>query len=255
MKGVIKMAKKTINREEIVKKLVELEGNLMDYIPENEKGTDRVKLLDRIMAVNAGEEKLGDDEMQKLYEEGASLLKVETEVKKAKKSAGKKKAEEKSEDKTEGKPKKKLPAKKEKAEPKADAPKKEKKSVSKKKKEEPVKEEKPAFEFPKELETEEDGVYKQAKIKKLIDIEEGDLVAGQWTEEDLKEFEYDNTGALRIPKKFEQDIDVCVVLAVSEEIVYALSIATNKMYHFTAEDVPTMDSNGMLWRVYKPVGE
>lgn len=248
------MAKKVMNREEIEKKLVELEGNLMDYIPEDEKLTDRVKLLDRIMAVNAGDEKLSDEEMQKLYEEGASLLKVETEVKKAKKSAGKKKVEEKSEDKTEGKPKKKLPAKKEKAEPKADAPK-EKKSVSKKKKEEPVKEEKPAFEFPKELETEEDGVYKQAKIKKLIDIEEGDLVAGQWTEEDLKEFEYDNTGALRIPKKFEQDIDVCVVLAVSEEIVYALSIATNKMYHFTAEDVPTMDSNGMLWRVYKPVGE
>lgn len=244
-----------MNREEIAKKMVELEGNLMDYIPEDEKLTDRVKLLDRIMAVNAGDEKLSDEEMQKLYEEGASLLKVETEVKKAKKSAGKKKVEEKSEDKTEGKPKKKLPAKKEKAEPKADAPKKEKKSVSKKKKEEPVKEEKPAFEFPKELETEEDGVYKQAKIKKLIDIEEGDLIAGQWTEEDLVEFEYDNTGALRIPKKFEQDIDVCVVLAVSEEIVYALSIATNKMYHFTAEDVPTMDSNGMLWRVYKPVGE
>ena len=249
------MAKKVMNREEIAKKMVELEGNLMDYIPEDEKLTDRVKLLDRIMAVNAGDEKLSDEEMQKLYEEGASLLKVETEVKKAKKSAGKKKVEEKSEDKTEGKPKKKLPAKKEKAEPKADAPKKEKKSVSKKKKEEPVKEEKPAFEFPKELETEEDGVYKQAKIKKLIDIEEGDLIAGQWTEEDLVEFEYDNTGALRIPKKFEQDIDVCVVLAVSEEIVYALSIATNKMYHFTAEDVPTMDSNGMLWRVYKPVGE
>ena len=248
------MAKKVMNREEIEKKLVELEGNLMDYIPEDEKLTDRVKLLDRIMAVNAGDEKLSDEEMQKLYEEGASLLKVETEVKKAKKSAGKKKVEEKSEDKTEGKPKKKLPAKKEKAEPKADAPK-EKKSVSKKKKEEPVKEEKPAFEFPKQLETEEDGVYKQTKIKKLIDIEEGDLVAGQWTEEDLVEFEYDNTGALRTPKKFEQDIDVCVVLAVSEEIVYALSIATNKMYHFTAEDVPTMDSNGMLWRVYKPVEE
>ena len=112
------MAKKVMNREEIEKKLVELEGNLMDYIPEDEKLTDRVKLLDRIMAVNAGDEKLSDEEMQKLYEEGASLLKVETEVKKAKKSAGKKKVEEKSEDKTEGKPKKKLPAKKEKAEKK-----------------------------------------------------------------------------------------------------------------------------------------
>lgn len=247
------MAKK-MNREEIVKKMVELEGNLMDYIPENEKGTDRVKLLDRIISINAGEEKLGDDEMLAVLEEGQSLLKVETEVKKKKKSAGKKKSEEKSEEQTEEKPKKKLPAKKEKAEPKADAPKKEKKSSSKKK-EEPVKEEKPAFEFPDKLETEEDGDFVQTKIKKLIDIEEGDLVAGQWTEEDLVEFEYDNTGALRIPKKFDKDIDVCVVLAVSEEIVYALSIATNKMYHFTAEDVPTMDSNGMLWRVYKPVGE
>ena len=86
------MAKK-MNKEEITAKLVELEGNLMDYIPENETGTDRVKLLDRIISINAGEEKLSDDELQKLYEEGASLLKVETEVKKAKKSAGKKKAE------------------------------------------------------------------------------------------------------------------------------------------------------------------
>lgn len=242
------MAKKTINREEIVKKMVELEGNLMDYIPENEKGTDRVKLLDRIMAVNAGEEKLSDDEMQKLYEEGASLLKVETEVKKAKKSAGKKKAEEKSEQ-TEGKPKKKLPAKKEKAEPKADAPKKEKKSLPAKK------EEKPAFEFPNKLETEEDGDFKLVKIKKLSDIEEGDLIAGDWTEEDLANLEYDTIGVLRKPKKFDKDIDVCVVLAVSEEIVYALSIATNKMYHFLQDEVKDMNSNGMLWRVYKPVGE
>lgn len=247
------MAKK-MNKEEITAKLVELEGNLMDYIPENETGTDRVKLLDRIISINAGEEKLSDDELQKLYEEGASLLKVETEVKKAKKSAGKKKAEEKSEDKTEGKPKKKLPAKKEKAEPKADAPK-EKKSVSKKKKEEPVEEEKPAFEFPKKLETEEDGDFVMAKIKKLTDIDEGDLIAGDWTEEDLANLEYDNTGVLRKPKKFEQDIDVCVVLAVSEEIVYALSIATNKMYHFLQDEVKDMNSNGMLWRVYKPVGE
>lgn len=246
------MAKKVMNREEIVAKLNELEGNLMDYIPENEKGTDRVKLLDRIMSVNAGEGKLSDEEMLKLLEEGQSLLKVETEVKKKKKSAGKKKAEENSDDKKEEKPKKKLPAKKEKAESE-DAPKKEKKSS--KKKEEPVAEEKKPFEFPKKLETEEDGDYKLAKIKKLTDIDEGDLIAGQWTEEDLVEFEYDNTGALRTPKKFEQDIDVCMVLAVAEEIVYALSVATNKMYHFTAEDVPTMDSNGMLWRVYKPAGE
>lgn len=248
------MAKK-MNREEIVKKMVELEGNLMDYIPENEKGTDRVKLLDRIIAVNAGEEKLSDDEMQKLYEEGASLLKVETEVKKKKKSASKKKSEEKSgEDIKEEKPKKKLPSKKDKSEKKTDNSDKEHKLLPVKK-EEPKKEEKPAFEFPKKLETEEDGDYKLVKIKKLTDIEEGDLVAGQWTEEDLIEFEYDLTGVLRKPKKFEQDIDVCVVLAVSEEIMYALSITTNKMYHFLQDEVKDMNSNGMLWRVYKPVGE
>ena len=120
---------------------------------------------------------------------------------------------------------------------------------------EPVKEEKPAFVFPKKLETEEDGDFTLAKIKKLTDIEEGDLIAGDWTEEDLANLEYDTIGVLRKPKKFEQDIDVCVVLAVSEEIVYALSIATNKMYHFLQDEVKDMNSNGMLWRVYKPVGE
>lgn len=246
------MAKKTNNNKEIVAKMVELEGNLMDYIPEDEKNTDRVKLLDRIIAINAGEEKLSDEELSVVLAEGQSLLKTETEVKKKKKSASKKKAEEKSEDIKEEKPKKKLPSKKDKSEKKADEPKKEKKSAGSKK-EEPV-EEKP-FEFPKFLETEEDGNFNMAKIKKLTDIEEGDLVAGYWSEEDLAELEYDFTGVLRKPKKFEQDIDVCVVLAVSEDIMYALSLITNKMYHFLKEDVPEMDSAGMPWRVYKPAGE
>ena len=243
------MAKKVMNREEIVEKMVELEGNLMDYIPENESGTDRVKLLDRIISINAGEEKLSDEEMQSVLEEGKSLLKVETEVKKKKKSVSKKKSEEKSDDVKEDKPKKKLPPKKDKSKSK-DKTSKEEKPVE----EEPKKEEKP-FEFPKKLETEEDGDYKQAKIKKLSDIEEGDLIAGQWTEEDLIEYEYDITGVLRKPKKFDQDIDVCVVLAASEEIVYALSVTTNKMYHFLQDEVKDMNSNGMLWRVYKPAGE
>ena len=244
------MAKKVVmNTEELVAKMIELEGNLMEYIPENESGTDRVKLLDRVINVNAGEENLDDAQKLELYNEGIALLKVETEVKKKKKSAGKKKDEEKS-DAEPKKEKKKLPPKKDKSEPKAEEPKKELAVV-----EEPKKEVKPEFKFPKVLETEEDGNYKQAKIKKLADIEEGDLVAGQWTEEDLVEYEYDSTGVLRKPNKFKDDIDVCVVLAASEEIVYALSITTNKMYHFLQEDVTNMDSNGMLWRVYKPEGK
>ena len=237
------MAKK-VNNEGLVQKMVELEGNLMDYIPENEKGTDRVKLLDRIIAINSGEEKVTNEELSKILEEGQSLLKVETELKKKKKSAGKKKTEEKSDDVKEEKPKKKLPAKKEKVD----------NTKKSEKKAEIVPKEK-SFEFPKVLETEEDGDFKVTKIKKLTDIEEGDLVAGQWTEEDLVNYEYDVTGVLRQPKKFAQDIDVCVVLAVFEEIMYALSLTTNKMYRFVAEDIPNMNSNGMLWRVYKPVGE
>ena len=243
------MAKKVMNREELVEKMTELEGNLMEYIPEDEKGTDRVKLLDRIMNINAGEENLTDAEMLAVYEEGKSLLKVETEVKKKKKSVGKKKDEEKS-DAEPKKEKKKLPPKKDKSKSK-DKTTKEEKSA----KEEPKKKEVPAFEFPKVLETEEDGDYKLTKIKKLTDIEEGDLIAGNWSEEDLVEYEYDAIGVLRKPKKFDKDIDVCVVLAVSEVIVYALSITTNKMYYFLQEEVPNMDSNGMLWRVYKPAGE
>ena len=233
------MAKK-LNNKEIMAKMSELEGNLMDYIPENEEGTDRVKLLDRIISINSGEEKLSDDELMAVLNEGQSLLKVETEVKKQKK-VSKKKAEEPEEKK---KPKKKLPAKKDKSEPKKSA----------KKEPEPEVVE-PEFEFPKVLETEEDGDFKMSKIKKLTDIEEGDLVAGYWSEEDLAEMVYDAIGVLRKPTKFEQDIDVCIVLAVSEEIMYALSIATNKMYYFLPEEVKDMDSNGMPWRVYKPVAE
>ena len=97
------MAKK-LNNKEIMAKMSELEGNLMDYIPENEEGTDRVKLLDRIISINSGEEKLNDDELMAVLNEGQSLLKVETEVKKQKK-VSKKKAEEPEEKK---KPKKKL---------------------------------------------------------------------------------------------------------------------------------------------------
>ena len=246
------MAKMT--KETMMKKLGALEDKLFDLIPESEKGTSRVGVLDRVSEIVSGNVKATLAEMTEAFNEGTSLLAVEAEVKKQSKSSDKSKVNEKSDDeKAEESSKKKVIKKKpsknaEESKELVPVDGKDNKPVKKSDK----KEEK--FEFPEVLETEEDGNFSMTKIRGLQDIKVDDLLACQWTKEDLAEYEYDEIGVFGKPKEFEKDIDVLVVVDVFEDkIVYASSLGTHKMYHFLKEDVKGMNSNGMPWRVYKPV--
>ena len=251
-----------VTKEIMMKKLGALEDKLFDLIPEDEEGTSRVGILDRVSGIVSGEVKATLAEMTKAFNEGTGLLAVEAEVKKQTKAA--KKAEEsevkeepvEEESVEEEKTKKKVVMKKKTnktAEPKEDKPAPiEKKEVSKKTSKKSEKEE--TFKFPEVLNTAEDGDYKQTNIRGLQDIEIDDLIACQWTKEDLAEYNYDEIGVFGKPTEFEQDIDVLMVVDVFEDkIVYASSLGTHKMYHFLKEDVKGMNSLGMPWRVYKPV--
>ena len=250
-----------VTKEVMMKKLGALEDKLFDLIPEDEEGTSRVGILDRVSGIVSGDVKATLAEMTAAFNEGTGLLAVEAEVKKQTKAA--KKAEEseveeepvEEEPVEEEKPKKKVMKKKtnKTAEPKEDKPAPvEKKEVSKKTSKKSEKEE--TFKFPEVLNTAEDGDYKQTNIRGLQDIEIDDLIACQWTKEDLAEYNYDEIGVFGKPTEFEQDIDVLMVVDVFEDkIVYASSLGTHKMYHFLKEDVKGMNSLGMPWRVYKPV--
>ena len=251
-----------VTKEVMMKKLGALEDKLFDLIPEDEEGTSRVGILDRVSGIVSGEVKATLAEMTAAFNEGTGLLAVEAEVKKQTKAA--KKAEEseveeepvEEEPVEEEKPKKKVMKKKtnKTAEPEEDKPAPiEKKEVAKKTSKKSEKKEE-TFKFPEVLNTAEDGDYKQTNIRGLQDIEIDDLIACQWTKEDLAEYNYDEIGVLGKPTEFEQDIDVLMVVDVFEDkIVYASSLGTHKMYHFLKEDVKGMNSLGMPWRVYKPV--
>ena len=251
-----------VTKEIMMKKLGALEDKLFDLIPEDEEGTSRVGILDRVSGIVSGEVKATLAEMTKAFNEGTGLLAVEAEVKKqtkAAKKAGESEVKEEpveEESVEEEKTKKKVVMKKKTnktAEPKEDKPAPiEKKEVSKKTSKKSEKEE--TFKFPEVLNTAEDGDYKQTNIRGLQDIEIDDLIACQWTKEDLAEYNYDEIGVFGKPTEFEQDIDVLMVVDVFEDkIVYASSLGTHKMYHFLKEDVKGMNSLGMPWRVYKPV--
>ena len=228
---MIIMAKMT--KEIMMKKLGALEDKLFDLIPESEKGTSRVGVLDRVSEIVSGNVKATLAEMTEAFNEGTSLLAVEAEVKKQSKSSDKSKVNEKSDDeKAEESSKKKVIKKKtsknsEESKELAPVDGKDNKPVKKSDK----KEEK--FEFPEVLETEEDGNFSMTKIRGLQDIKVDDLLACQWTKEDLAEYGYDEIGVFGKPKEFEKDIDVLVVVDVFEDkIVYASSLGTHKMYHF-----------------------
>ena len=218
-------------------------------------------ILDRVSGIVSGDVKATLAEMTAAFNEGTGLLAVEAEVKKQTKAS--KKAEEseveeepvEEEPVEEEKPKKKVMKKKtnKTAEPKEDKPAPvEKKEVAKKTSKKSEKE--GTFKFPEVLKTAEDGDFKLTNIKSLADIEDNDLIACKFTEEDLQEFVYDYTGVLGQPTKFDEDVDVLMVMdAFEDKIVYASSLGTHKMYHFLEEDVKKMTSSGMPWRVYKPV--
>lgn len=221
------MAKMT--EETMMNKLRALEDKLIDLIPEDEEGTSRVDILDRVSGIVSRDVKATLAEMTEVFNEGNGLLTVEAEVKKQTKAA---KTAETKEDKP-------VPV--------------EKKEVSKKTSKKSEKKEE-TFKFPEVLKTAEDGDYKLTEIKSLTDIEYNDLIACKFTEEDLQEFEYDYTGVLGQPTKFDEDVDVLMVMdAYEDKIVYASALGTHKMYHFLEEDVKKMTANGMPWRVYKPV--
>ena len=251
-----------VTKEVMMKKLGALEDKLFDLIPENEEGTSRVGILDRVSGIVSGDVKATLAEMTAAFNEGTGLLAVEAEVKKQTKAS--KKAEEseveeepvEEEPVEEEKPKKKVMKKKTNntAEPKEDKPAPvEKKEVAKKTSKKSEKKEE-TFKFPEVLKTAEDGDFKLTNIKSLADIEDNDLIACKFTEEDLQEFVYDYTGVLGQPTKFDEDVDVLMVMdAFEDKIVYASSLGTHKMYHFLEEDVKNMTSSGMPWRVYKPV--
>ena len=221
-KKLVKAETKAENTEvkvDVRKELREVEDKLMDFIPESEKGTDRADCLDRITYALDDKNKT-DEELSVLLEEGRKFLAVETEKKKEKKKSIKKtvKAEEPSEEVEEPKPKK---AKKER------------------------------FEFPEELKH-EDETYVMAEIEKVTDVEVGDLIACEWTEQQLKDFEYDTTGVLGQPKKFEQDLDVLVAVnLVEDKLVWGQSIGTGLMFYFRNKDIKKMVAEGMPFRVYK----
>lgn len=249
-----------VTKEAMMKKLGALEDKLFDLIPEDEEGTSRVDILDRVSGIVSGEVKATLAEMTEAFNEGTGLLAVEAEVKKQTKAAKKSeesevKEEPVEEEPVEEKPKKKVMKKKsaKTAETKEDKPVPvEKKEVSKKTSKKSEKED--TFKFPEVLKTAEDGDFKLANIKSLSDIEDNDLIACKFTEEDLQEFVYDYTGVLGQPTKFDEDVDVLMVMdAFEDKIVYASSLGTHKMYHFLEEDVKKMTSSGMPWRVYKPV--
>ena len=250
-----------VTKEAMMKKLGALEDKLFDLIPEGEKGTSRVGILDKVSGIVSGDIKATLAEMTAVFNEGTGLLAVEAEVKKQtkspKKTKGSKAKEEPVEEEPveEEKPKKKVMKKKtnKTAEPEENKPAPvEKKEVAKNTSKKSEKEE--TFKFPEVLNTEEDGDYKQTNIRGLQDIEIDDLIACQWTKEDLSEYNYDEIGVFGKPTEFEQDIDVLMVVDVFEDkIVYASSLGTHKMYHFLKEDVKGMNSVGMPWRVYKPV--
>lgn len=251
-----------VTKEVMMKKLGALEDKLFDLIPEDEEGTSRAGILDKVSGIVSGEVKATLAEMTAVFNEGTGLLAVEAEVKKQTKAAKKAEKSEVKEEPVEEepveeeKPKKKVMKKKtnKTAEPKEDKPVPvEKKEVSKKTSKKSEKKEE-TFKFPEVLNTAEDGDYKQTNIRGLQDIEIDDLIACQWTKEDLAEYNYDEIGVFGKPTEFEQDIDVLMVVDVFEDkIVYASSLGTHKMYHFLKEDVKGMNSLGMPWRVYKPV--
>ena len=250
-----------VTKEVMMKKLGALEDKLFDLIPEDEEGTSRVGILDRVSGIVSGDVKATLAEMTAAFNEGTGLLAVEAEVKKqtkASKKAGESEVEQEpveEEPVEEEKPKKKVMKKKtnKTAEPKEDKPAPvEKKEVSKKTSKKSEKED--TFKFPEVLKTAEDGDFKLVNIKSLADIEDNDLIACKFTEEDLREFEYDYTGKLGQPTKFDEDVDVLMVMdAYEDKIVYASSLGTHKMYQFFEEDVKKMSASGMPWRVYKPV--
>ena len=250
-----------VTKEVMMKKLGALEDKLFDLIPEDEEGTSRVGILDRVSGIVSGDVKATLAEMTAAFNEGTGLLAVEAEVKKQTKATKKSeesevKEEPVEEEPVEEKPKKKVMKKKtnKTAEPKEDKPAPvEKKEVSKKTSKKSEKKE-DTFKFPEVLKTAEDGDFKLTTIKSLADIEDNDLIACKFTEEDLQEFVYDYTGKLGQPTKFDEDIDVLMVVdAYEDKIVYASSLGTHKMYHFFEEDVKKMTASGMPWRVYKPV--
>lgn len=253
----------SMKKETMYENLKAMEDKLCDVIPEEETTTSRAKVLDKvsnfITGIKADLSNVTLSEMTAVFNEGKALLAVEAEVKKAEKKA--KAKEEQTDEKPRAKKtmKKKSAPKKEEEESaivedsKGNAP--VKKSAPKKtKKAETVKEDTEEFKFPEVLETEDSGDYKLTAVKSLSDIKEGDLIACKWTEEDLKNFDYDEIGVFGEPKKFEQDIDVLIVVDVYEDkLIWCSSVGTHRMYHFLKDDVKKMDCLGMPWRVYKSV--
>lgn len=241
-----------VTKEQMMEKLGALEDKLFDVVPENEVETKRAKILDRVSEIVSGNVMATLAEMQSAFKEGSGLLAVEAEVKKAEKKQAK-------EDVADEKPKKKVSKKK--SEPKAEdeeetalVPAK-KNEVAKKSNKKVEKEDK--FEFPKVLETEEEGNFELITIKDLSEIQEDDLIAGKWTKEDLAEWEYDEVGVFGQPEHFEKDIDVCVIVDNAEyaegRIVYAQSVGTGRMYYFLQDMIKKMDCKGMPFRVYRKV--
>lgn len=243
------MAKQT--KETLMEKLMALEGKLIDLIPEDETGSSRANTLDKVSNLVALGDKAKVSDITDALNEGTGLLAVEAETKKQAKKIKETKPEENSEeneDKSDtDKPKKKVVKKRtsqkseEKSEEIAPAP---KKGYGKNNE----------FKFPEVLETAEDGNFKQTHITSLRDIEDGDLIACKYTKEDLAMYEYDYTGKLGQPTEFDKDVDVLIVVdAYEDKIVYAASLGTHKMYQFFENEVKSMNSSGMPWRVYKPV--
>lgn len=249
------MAKMT--KETMLEKLGALEDKLFDFVPENEEGTARAGVLNKVSEIVSGNVKATLAEMREVFNEGTSLLAVEAEVKKQTKTQSSKKVSEPKKDAVEEETSDEEPVAEEK--PKKKVIKSKSSKTSEKKEEEKESSKTPAkkeekFKFPNELETKEDGTYKLTNIRGLHDINEGDLIACQWTKEDLKNYDYDEIGVFGTPTEFEKDIDVLLVVDVFEDkIAYASSLGTHKMYHFLKEDVKNMISVGMPWRVYKPV--
>lgn len=163
-----------------------------------------------------------------------------------------KKAPKKKESKDDSKPKKKKKVKKK------------SKKKSKKKKLSAVKVQHDSYTFEPEFEVEGLGTVKATHdietiedFKEAFESDQSIVIGTLWTPKQLKKYNYDQVGiATDIPEKFEQDMDILQPVHVSENAVFAVSLYTEVLFIFKAENFEINDDgvrfeNGMEWDVFE----
>ena len=99
-------------------------------------------------------------------------------------------------------------------------------------------------------------------IKKSYENEELLVFAMYWTPRHIKQFEYGrDLGFKHVPKKFEDNVDLASLVFIGEvnDVAYAVSSETDRMYFFLESDLKEEDglrfAGGVEYQIYRQTAE